>query len=212
MTLIFSIAGLLISIITLYLSQFNKPRIKTVIDNTILMAYNYFGYEYFELQVPVSMINNSANAGVVLKCAACLVNTASGESNFMTWQKFYKVDFATGRYAIESLALPFVIGGRSSTSKIIMFGWDQSENKIKLTEGEYELKLYLWASSDLNVKPDKMISRKFIVNKSQIKDMNDSLAAAKKDEPNPYTAFPLDNEIPANQKLTAAERSRLYDV
>jgi len=212
MTLVFSIAGLLISIITLYLTQFNKPRIKTVIDNTILIAYNYLGYEYFELQVPVSMINNSPNAGVVLKCAACLVNTGNDESNFMTWQKFYKVDFATGRYAIDSLALPFVVGGHSSTSKIIMFGWDQSENKIRLFEGEYELRLYIWVSSDLNVKPDKMITRKFTINKSQIKDMHDSLAAAKKDEPNPYTAFPLDNEIPANQKLTSAERSRLYDV
>jgi hypothetical protein len=176
------------------------------------MAYNYLGYEYFELQVPVSMINNSPNAGVVLKCAVCLVNTSNGESNFMTWQKFYKVDFETGRYATDNLALPFVVGGHSSTSKIIMFGWDQSENKIRLSEGEYDLKLYIWVSSSLNAKPDSMISRKFNISKTQIKDMNDSLTAAKKNEPNPYTAFPLDNELPANQKLTAAERSRLYDV
>jgi hypothetical protein len=212
MTLVFSVAGLLISIVTLYLTQFNKPRIKIVIDNTILMAYNYLGYEYFELLMPVSMINNSSNSGVALRCAVCLINSNNGESNFMTWQKFYKVDFETGRYADDKLALPFVVGGHSSTSQIIMFGWDQSENAIRLSPGEYELKLYVWFSSNNNTKPDKMISRRFTINESQIKELKQSFAAAKKSESNPYTEFPLDNQLPTNQKLTAAERSRLYDV
>ena len=116
------------------------------------------------------------------------------------------------RYEFDEVIHPFILMGNSSAHKIIYFYWPDQDNKIKLQQGEYELRLYLWLTPKTNVKPDKIRIHQFTVDEDHIEALNQSLSAAKEGGVNPYTKFSFDGTREYNQFLSAEERKSLYDV
>lgn len=99
--------------------------------------------EYFELHLPVAIINNGENAGTVYKCAVTLSSTENTATPyFMIWDKFLKFDPLQYRYAYEDVVHPFIFTSNFSLHKLISFAWDDPENKFRFNPGEYELCFY----------------------------------------------------------------------
>jgi hypothetical protein len=208
--LLFSAVGVIISVITLYLTKLRKPKIDVILEHKFLAAYNYDGtVDFFDMHLPFAIVNTGAAAGVIFRCAANLSSKANPDENyFMNWRWFLRVD---ERYVYDEVVHPFILMGNSSLHKIIYFSWYDQNKKIKLEPGEYELRFYLWLNPKINVKPDKINIHRFNVDETQISELEESLAAAKIGETNPYVEFALDGTKEGNQLLTEAERKELYD-
>lgn len=141
-SLYISAFSFLVSFITLYLTQFQKPIISFHPGHTLGVSHTGSG---FDLYAPITFVNSAQRTGIVLKSA--VVISFPGEQSkyqYIEWTEFKNYDSENKRYNRETFAGPLAIAGKSSEHRIVLFRWKQGQ--VSLIPGVYRVAFYVWIS------------------------------------------------------------------
>jgi hypothetical protein len=196
--LIISIVSLIVSLVTLYLRELQKPAIKFQVGSTI--GFCRIG-DGFEIYVPATFFNTAQRLGVVSRCSVVVWfpnNTSKGY--YLEWTEFRKQE--ARKWVREDFAGPITVAGRASVSKILYFRW--SRQSVDLPPGEYAVTFYVWL-------PD---SPKPVFESTHHAELSPSEVSAmvKPDDPNlgwPVRFVPLDEQLERNKLFTKHEITEL---
>lgn len=131
--------SLLVSGVTLFLTQFRPPRLGCVVGSTVGINHQVDG---FSIYIPVTFTNTSHRPGMINRCSIVFSRAdASPTSHYIEWTQFKKRDNEKKTYVREALAGPLQIEGRSSVSKLVWFRWRQGESEF--LPGRYVFKIML---------------------------------------------------------------------
>lgn len=169
-----AIIGLTISIVTLFLSQLNPPKIKAQIGHKIRPYYTDFDSgESFVIMIPIVFTNAGSKNGLITNSAITIQKIDSQEIYYMEWSYFLILDPKENQWVRNEGAYTISIPGNSSISKVTMFGWyPYNQDKVTITEGYYYLTLYL--SNSQSKKPFWSTKYKIFINRNTAEKLEQS--------------------------------------
>lgn len=136
--------SLLISFITLFLTQFRPPKLGYIVGSTIGVNYREDG---FSMYVPITFTNTAHRPGLVNRCSILFARAeASATSHYIEWTEFRKHNAERSTYGREEFAGPIQIEGRSAISKLVWFHW-QEGGDFEFLQGRYVFEIILWAEN-----------------------------------------------------------------
>jgi hypothetical protein len=141
-----ALLSLLVSAITLFLTQFKGAELSHVVGPELKVYYPFDGG--FALYLPVTFLNQSARTGTVLKCGITIFSNVNPEERFyMEWREFSRLDPATAKWGYEEITHAIAIPGNGSTVKVVWFSWRaNSTPQFRLSEGQYVFAFHYWTA------------------------------------------------------------------
>jgi hypothetical protein len=172
---IIALIGLIVSIVTLSLTQLRPARISTLLGPNVYMTYPIEGG--FSLGLPVSFTNQGARNATVLRTAVTIYRLERPDQRyFMQWNAFMKLDVQAGlRWVHDEMAHPLIIPGQSTIAKFILFGWN-TEPSVPFSEGRYELVFHYWNVADGHPQSE---THQIVVDRSTLETLQDTGDATK---------------------------------
>jgi hypothetical protein len=155
----FSLVSLLISLLTLYLTQF-RPSNVTASTGPFIHIFYVLPNEP-TIFLPVVFHNSSPTKAIVYK-AFLEVEDTKGQHFAMKWTASVKIDLSN-KYTDTEVSGPFKIDGYETISNALRFFWVNGEPQFDWLEGSYKTKLDIWTSD--SVEPDYSTSDNFHINK-----------------------------------------------
>ena len=198
MSIVVSIISLLVSLATLYLTQFRPPSLVTNIGPTI-QAYHYSAGG-LALIVPVAIGNQAPTGGSVERAAITLYRKDDSQQRFfMAWDRFMTYRYETTSWEPGDIAHALPITGQSSVVRLVRFSWEQySRPELELQTGEYVLVFHYWV-------PGEGRPKTTVHGFSVTKDMADALAGYRKTKVPWNIHITLDKQIDHNKLMTEHE-------
>jgi len=204
--LIVSISSLVVSAATLFFTHLRPPKIEAQIGPPIRVYYaDHSKGVSFGIYVPTTFINLSGRTGTVLSAGITIhrVDTAQ-QRFFMQWRQFSKLD-DEGNWTHESNAHALVMSGKASQTKMIWFMWEaESQPKLFLREGEYELIFLFW---DRPKSKPHSISHRFFVSEA----IHERLEDFRSNKRSTTTEIVLDQQFSSNKFFTSHEAETLFN-
>ena len=190
-----SVLSLIVSAATLYLTQFQRPKISFHVGGTLGFCHTENG---FDLYVPITFVNSAQRTGIAQKCAALVhIPSSPAKAYYIEWTEFRGYDAENRKYFRESFAGPIAITGKASEGRIVQFEWRQGQ--IEFTAGTYKISLFVWL--DPSDKPELISTHTGELTEKDAKD----LAQFKADKKNSIRYFSIDQQIERNKLLTSHE-------
>ena len=138
-----ALVSLLLSGLTLYLTQFRPPRVGMLVGSTVGVNHQEDG---FSIYLPLTFNNTAHQPGLVNRCSLVFSRVGGGQTaHYIEWTEFRKRDEDKNRYVRDDFAGPLQVEGRSSVSKLVWFRWRTGAHP--LAEGKYQLELIVWKES-----------------------------------------------------------------
>jgi hypothetical protein len=198
-SIVVATVSLLVSGVTLFLTQFRPPRLGCFMGSTVGLNHQVDG---FSIYIPLTITNTSHRPGIINRCSILFSRAdTSPTSHYIEWTQFKRRDNETKRYLRESLAGPLYIEGRSSVSKLVWFRWRQGE--IEFLPGRYVLKIILWFGNKEG--PSIRQSHEFFLGDPAAESLKDYKANGKRT----IEWISIDSQIEPNKLLTAHEVEKL---
>lgn len=158
-SLVVAVLGSILSIVTLYLTQFRRPKI-TVRCSPAEIHFWHRPPEMTGFYLPVIFQNRSSAKGFVYK-AFLTLKDPNGLHFAMRWTRSWAMD-SEKEYTEIGPAKPFAMDGYAAKADILMFEWhDNTVAKITFGPGVYELTLHIWTSERQS--PDGFVIETFEV-------------------------------------------------
>lgn len=194
-TIYISALSLLVSLVVLYLTQLQKPKVTLHVGSTLGFCHKRTGFEMF---APITFLNSAHRAGLASKCSVLITfpNTPT-KFHYVEWSEFREHDNDKKLYFREDFAGPLPIAGKSSESRMVSFEWKQGS--VAFGAGVYQLTFYVWLSG--TGRPEIASSH---VGELSAQDATD-LAKFKTEESSQIRFFTVDQEIERNKLLTLHE-------
>jgi hypothetical protein len=145
-TIVVSFSALLLSLLTLYLSQLRAARIQMVAGEHVNLGHYVEGN--LNITLPITFINHGVRIAIVRRVALLVQSSASNEGYLLEPYFFQKIN-ETGHFQHESQPIPIVIGGKHDLTKYILFRSSiehPTEFQI-LNVGTYQLTLLGWTKN-----------------------------------------------------------------
>jgi len=170
----FSTISLIVSIGTLYLTQF-RPSNVTVSTGPYIHIF-YVKPDLPTVFLPVVFHNASPTKAIVYKVFLEIEDT-TGQHFAMKWIGSVKIDLSNN-YTDTEVSGPFKVDGYETIPNALRFFWLNADNvpQFDWLEGDYSLKLHIWTSS--SVRPDHTTTDKLYIDKALAKMMSDKKAAS----------------------------------
>ncbi|WP_148287953.1 hypothetical protein [Rhodopseudomonas sp. B29] len=158
----FSAISLIISISTLYLTQFRPAKV-TVSSGPMVHLF-YIQPSQPTIFLPVVFHNSSPTKAIVYSIFLEIEDT-KGEHFALKWVGSVKIDLSNN-YTDTSLAGPFKIDGYETIPNALRFFWVNGENMQQLDwlEGTYLLTLHIWTTAN-SISPDHSVKETMVINK-----------------------------------------------
>jgi hypothetical protein len=145
-----------LSLLTLYLTQFRRPRIK--VRAGPFLHFWHAAPDFTGFYLPVIFQNQSPTRGFVYK-AFLTVKDPAGTYFAMKWTKSISID-KDFNYSEVGPSRPFNLDGYAAEADVLMFEWHDAPNAaITFAEGLYELTLNVWTRDRQS--PDVFAREKF---------------------------------------------------
>jgi hypothetical protein len=170
----FSSISLILSIGTLYLTQFRPPNV-TVSTGPMIHIF-YVKPEEPTIFLPVVFHNASPTKAIVYKAFLELTDT-KGQHFTLKWMTSVKIDLSNN-YTDIGASGPFKIDGYETIPNALRFFWYNANGGPQLDwlEGDYSIELHLWTSS--TTKPTYSGFDKFHIDNEVAKLMAQKKAAS----------------------------------
>jgi hypothetical protein len=205
--LIISISSFVVSAATLFFTHLRPPKLLARIGPPIRIYYaDHSAGVSFGIYVPATFINLSGRTGTVLS-AAITINRADAAQQrfFMQWRQFSKLD-EEGNWTHESNAHALAMPGKTSQTKMLWFMWEtESQPKLFIREGEYELTFLFW---DRPKSKPHSIRHRFFVSET----IYNRLEGFIRDKLGTTTEIVLDQAFSSNRLLTSHEAETLFNT
>ncbi len=204
LSILLSSTGLLIAVITFYLTNLRPPSVKCQIGPTLQVYHgDHAGGISTGFYLPVTFENTSARTGIVKNAALIIYRRDQPEQQFfMTWKDFAKLVPDQG-WQPEEIAHAVAVPGRSTVGKFIWFMWfANSSPKLNLREGTYVVDLCYW--THVSKKPRHQKHEVFVTDETA-----KILEARRAEGSNTSRILWLDKQINYNQVLTRHESEAL---
>jgi hypothetical protein len=205
LTMGIAVFGVILSLVTLYLTQLRGPKILLTVGPHLQLYYtDYDDGVSTGVYVPATFFNVSARAGVIQKAALELYRKGDDQKRFfMQWRGFSELDPGTNTWKITEMVHALPVLGKSSISKTIWFLWDcVNYEKLTFDEGVYEFALLFWRKP--GTKPERE-SHQLVIDAIGYK----KLSTHRDNKRNKTVDFMLDREIEFNKILNPHESARL---
>lgn len=165
LTISFTFIGLVVSVTTLYLTQFRRAKITASLGP--LVHIYYYESDRCGIYLPVVFHNQSPTKAIVYK-AFLELEDASGNNFALKWLTSNDIDKSIN-YSERGPAAPFKIDGFEAISNALLFMWQNHPTiqQLEFLEGSYRSKLHIWISD--RVRPDVTVTERF--------DIDEELAA-----------------------------------
>jgi hypothetical protein len=181
----FSTLSLLISVGTLYLTQFRSSNVTVSTGPNIHIFYVKPNEP--TIFFPVVFHNDSPTKAIVYKIFLEVEDT-EGQHFAMKWTASVKIDLSNN-YTDTELSGPFKIDGYETIPNALRFFWvNGGGTQLDWLEGNYATKLHIWTSD--SVKPDSSTSDKFHIDK----DLATIMAEKKLKSDNTSRYLPLEGK------------------
>jgi hypothetical protein len=207
LALIVSISSFVVSAATLFLTHLRPPKIVARIGPPIRIYYSDHSKGVsFGIYVPATFINLSGRTGTILSAAITIHRVDAAQQRFfMQWRQFSKLD-EEGDWIPESNAHALAMPGKTSQTKMIWFMWQtESQPKLFIREGEYELTFLFW---DHPKSKPHSIRHRFFVSET----VYNHLESFVRDKRSTTTEIVLDQEFSSNRLLTSHEAETLFNT
>ena len=137
-----SILSLLLSGITLFLTQFRPPKLKCIVGSNIGLNHQPDG---FSVYMPITFTNEAHQPGLINRCSVLITPAGALSSFYIEWTEFRKRDDEKKTYGRDEFAGPLQVQGRSSISKLVWFYWRESD--FNFPSGRYTAEVFVWAEN-----------------------------------------------------------------
>jgi hypothetical protein len=147
--LVLSICSFLISIITLYKTQFSNARIRIFAGEHLNLGH--FKEGNFQVTLPVILINSGVKTGVIRRFAL-LIQDPNSEDGYLLEPYFYQKIDEAGTFQHESQPAPVTIAGKQNLAKLILFrsSMERPTEFQLLNTGTYIFTLLSWTNNSGN--------------------------------------------------------------
>ena len=168
-TIVVSSLSLIISMASLYLSNFRRPKTSAEIGPFIHIYYHPPDQTGFYL--PVVFHNNSPTKAIVYKAFLEIIDT-NGRHFALRWLTSNSIDKEMN-YTETGAAAPFKMDGYEAKSDVLQFAWHNHPDleNLEFVEGSYEVTLYVWTAN--RTKPNISITERFDISKELAEIMHE---------------------------------------
>lgn len=183
LTISFTFIGLVISLTTLYLTQFRRAKITASLGP--LIHIYYFAPDRCGIYLPVVFHNQSPTKAIVYQAFLELEDT-DGNNFALKWLTSNNIDKDIN-YSERGPAAPFKIDGFEAISNALLFMWHNypTTQSLEFLAGSYQCKLHIWTSD--RIRPDVTVTERFDINEELAQIMADK----KRTSDNTTRFFPL---------------------
>ena len=194
--------SLVISLLTLYLTNFRPPALEMIAGPNIKVYYPADGG--FGVYLPVAFVNSSAATGTIYRLGISLTARKPGaDVYYFEWRNFTRWSDTVG---LDEPAHALAVSGTSAVAKIVWLTWHgDSEPRLILQPGDYTFAVHVWT------KPSGQP-----VTQTHELTVDDSVyATLEKERTNKQDTLvdmTLDRELPSNRHLTAYEAASLLNL
>lgn len=203
--LIIALISLILSLLTIYLTQFRPSQISVVLDPEIQIHHADYNLGVSTgVYIPTTFINTSSRTGVVLETRISVYKkTSDDHRHLLRWREFQKV--AENGWQTEQEANSIAVKGKSAESKVIWYMWfADSQPELSFTEGTYNLDVYVWLNK--SKKPMKQ-SCSFYISKADETAFQDRIKTSSR----ATRRIVIDKELDRNRVLTKHETIKLLE-
>ena len=203
--LLMAIVGVVISIVALYFTQLQAPKLKSLSGPFIKIYYaDYEIGSSFGLYIPVTFINTSTTTGTISNAAIRLYREElPDQSYFMQWREFSKLHVEKAKWGFEEIAHAIAMPGKSTITKVIWFFWGPtSQPKLVIQKGSYKIDIYFWENPD---QPPHQETHAFVISDS----LYNTLETFRTEQKMTTVDIRLDQQIEENRFMTKHEVKRL---
>lgn len=180
-----SIVGIVISVVTFYITRIREPKLSVVAGTRLFAWYPHSRGPALEFSWPVAFANPSERGGHIVRCAMMFSLVGAPSRRYVPWSYFQKDENKILTHV--ALAHPFTVPARSTEARIISFWWSEPGDRgsYVFSKGEYELTLLAWTAE--TVKPQ--IAKSYRVTVSP--RLADEIARLHRDRPTENFEFRL---------------------
>jgi hypothetical protein len=153
------ILSLVISIITLYKTQFSSDLRIFAGEH---LNIGHFKEGNFQITLPVVLVNTGVKTGVIRR-VGLLIQSPTGRSGYLLEPYFYQKIDKTGGFEHDSQPAPIAVSGKQNVAKQILFrsSLEHATEFQLLDSGAYSLKLLGWTNTSGD--PDLLDSFSFTI-------------------------------------------------
>lgn len=146
-----SLISLIITGITLYLTQLRPAKISLLIGPEIQIYHADYPNFSTGMFVPMTFVNSSSSMGTIYKCAITVFrNDLPEQRYFIQWSEFAKIA-PDGNWTYDIHSHAFGISGKSDIIKTALFMWNpKSIPKLLFQQGCYTLLVHAWTGKKAN--------------------------------------------------------------
>lgn len=183
LTISFTFIGLIVSLTTLYLTQFRRAKITASLGP--LIHIYYYAPDRCGIYLPVVFHNQSPTKAIVYQAFLELEDT-HGNNFALKWLTSNDINKEIN-YSERGPAAPFKIDGFEAISNALLFMWHNhpSIQSLEFLEGSYQSKLHIWTSD--RIRPDVTVIERFDIDK----ELATIMADKKRTGDNTTRFFPL---------------------
>lgn len=160
LTISFTFIGLIVSLTTLYLTQFRRAKITASLGPSIHIYY--FAPDVSGIYLPTVFHNRSPTKAIIYQVFLELEDT-NGNNFALKWLTSNDID-KNANYSERGPAAPFKIDGFEAISNALQFVWHNHPgiHHLEFSEGSYQSKLHIWTSDQ--TRPEITVVERFDIN------------------------------------------------
>ena len=194
-TLVISILGASLGLLSFYLTQIRKPKLIAVMEQRIRMGYTSEGGLQF--YIPLTIINSTHQTGIVFKMNLFLYSAEKRKPIYsIDLARFCEVNHDKNQLIDKELPHAVAVNGKSSVYKLLRFAWwNNTRPQIIIDEQAYFLEMNLWTKDQET--PNLKLRHKLILSDKSLAELKQMRKAQK----NVLIEVPLDGIAPNNRVL-----------